>query len=152
MITQNIDSLSRRALQGLLEAQARTQDQPWDGADALLQETLFEIHGSMFVTRCTSCQHVHRTDGLPSPSPILRGNDGEDALQLPRCGGPEWAGSNRYGRCGGLLRPGVTWFGEVPEYMGEVAMRLNKCDLFLVVGTSSLVSWFAQCCVGLLEI
>ena len=64
--------------------------------------------------------------------------------ELPRCGGEEWAGTNRYGRCGGLLRPEVTWFGEVPEHMGEIARRLNWCDLLLVVGTSSTVSFCAE--------
>lgn len=35
---------------------------------------------------------------------------------------------------GGLIRPKVTWFGEVPEDMSEVAMRLNKYDFFCLLG------------------
>ncbi|KAJ1299665.1 hypothetical protein OPQ81_011058 [Rhizoctonia solani] len=58
---------------------------------------------------------------------------------LPKCGGREWAGSNRYGRCGGLLRPGVVWFGEVPEQQGGIARVFNRADVLLVVGTSALV-------------
>ncbi|KZP15311.1 DHS-like NAD/FAD-binding domain-containing protein [Athelia psychrophila] len=134
VVTQNIDSLSRRALQSLLESEPQFQ-QP-GAADTFLQATLFEIHGSMVVTQCTSCRHINRTDGIASP---FAASDNEEVPGLPRCGGPSWAGSNRYGQCGGLLRPSVTWFGEVPEHMGEIAMRLNKCDMFLLVGTSSLV-------------
>lgn len=59
---------------------------------------------------------------------------------LPRCGGREWSGSNRYGRCGGLLRPGVVWFGEVPEQQGEIMRVLNWADVLITIGTSSLVS------------
>jgi NAD-dependent deacetylase sirtuin 5 len=60
--------------------------------------------------------------------------------KLPRCGGGEWNGSNnRYGRCGGLLRPDVVWFGEVPPLMGEIERSITWCDL-LIVGTSSIVS------------
>ncbi|KAF9047654.1 sirtuin [Panaeolus papilionaceus] len=58
---------------------------------------------------------------------------------LPRCGGDDWSGSNRYGRCGGLLRPDVVWFGEVPPLMGEIARKVTWCDLLIVVGTSGIV-------------
>ena len=62
--------------------------------------------------------------------------------KLPRCGGDSWAGSNRYGKCGGLLRPDVVWFGEVPPQLGEIARKMTWCDLLLVVGTSALVRLF----------
>jgi NAD-dependent deacetylase sirtuin 5 len=38
--------------------------------------------------------------------------------KLLRCGGDEWSESNCSGRFGGLLRPDVVWFGEVPPLMG----------------------------------
>lgn len=43
--------------------------------------------------------------------------------------------------CGGPLRPGVVWFGEaIPPAAMEAARRAAEaCDLFLSVGTSSLV-------------
>ncbi|MFZ5557607.1 MAG: SIR2 family NAD-dependent protein deacylase [Pseudomonadota bacterium] len=43
--------------------------------------------------------------------------------------------------CGGLLRPDVVWFGEMlPVRELEAAMAAARaCDLFLCVGTSSLV-------------
>jgi NAD-dependent deacetylase len=42
--------------------------------------------------------------------------------------------------CGGLLRPGVVWFGEGidPEVL-ERSARAVQCDLFLAVGTSAVV-------------
>jgi len=42
--------------------------------------------------------------------------------------------------CNGLLRPGVVWFGEGidPEVL-ERAFEATRCDVFLTVGTSSVV-------------
>jgi NAD-dependent deacetylase len=42
--------------------------------------------------------------------------------------------------CGGRIRPGVVWFGEGfdPEVLRRTQAAL-ECDLFLVIGTSSLV-------------
>ncbi|KAI0062137.1 DHS-like NAD/FAD-binding domain-containing protein [Artomyces pyxidatus] len=129
LITQNFDSLSLRAVDSL----------PPDN-QATAREHVLEMHGSVFTTRCMSCQHVQRSYDTPLSS-ALANPDGHPipVSGLPRCGGEGWAGGNRYGRCGGLLRPNVVWFGEVPEHMGEIARRLNWCDLLLVVGTSSLV-------------
>ena len=59
--------------------------------------------------------------------------------ELPRCGGPSWNGSNRYRRCGGLLRPSVIWFGEIPDGLGEINRYLTWTDMLIVVGTSALV-------------
>ena len=42
--------------------------------------------------------------------------------------------------CGGLARPGVVWFGEAidPDTLDQ-SLAATDCDLFLTVGTSSLV-------------
>src|SRR6185295_18665379 len=43
-------------------------------------------------------------------------------------------------RCGGLARPGVVWFGEMlPREALLEAARATRCDVFLTLGTSSLV-------------
>ncbi|KAM6494142.1 DHS-like NAD/FAD-binding domain containing protein [Amanita muscaria] len=132
-ITQNIDELSLRVLDAL----------PQDVQDIANEHTI-QIHGSILRTRCTSCQHIlHSYD--PFLAPALKDVQADDELQdipvdkLPKCGGDSWAGSNRYGRCGGLLRPDVIWFGEVPPQLGEVARKITWCDLLIVVGTSALV-------------
>ena len=132
-ITQNIDGLSPRALAAL-------SDQLAPAELKLASERLIEMHGSIHKTRCLQCKAVK-----PAPDSFesAAGGDSEHAVpvaDLPRCGGAQWGGSNRYGRCGGLLRPAVVWFGEAPEGMGEIAKELNWTDMLLVVGTSSIVS------------
>ncbi|THH18799.1 hypothetical protein EW146_g2225 [Bondarzewia mesenterica] len=135
LITQNVDSLSLRAIESF---------SPEIKASA--EGRILEMHGSLFATRCTSCQHTQRSYHTPLTSALSKESLGTEESgyrdipleQLPRCGGEEWKGENRYGRCGGLLRPAVIWFGEVPEHLGEIARRLNWCDLLIVVGTSSL--------------
>lgn len=37
------------------------------------------------------------------------------------------------------LRPHIVWFGEMPLYMEEIENLLNKCDLFIAIGTSGVV-------------
>ena len=42
--------------------------------------------------------------------------------------------------CGGLIRPGVVWFGETLETrVVTEAMNATKCDVFLTIGTSAVV-------------
>jgi NAD-dependent deacetylase len=42
--------------------------------------------------------------------------------------------------CGGLIRPGVVWFGETLETnVISQAWNATKCDVFITVGTSALV-------------
>jgi NAD-dependent deacetylase len=42
--------------------------------------------------------------------------------------------------CGGLARPGVVWFGEaIPPDAARAAQAATRCDVFLSVGTSSVV-------------
>ena len=78
---------------------------------------LVEFHGSIWAVRCTGCG---REEELRSDFPLLP----------PRC--PS---------CGALLRPGVVWFGEqIPRRALEASLAmLERCDLLLVAGTSSVV-------------
>jgi len=76
-----------------------------------------EFHGNLFENRCFDCGQPAEDVQRPCPSP-------------PRCS-----------RCGGLLRPGVVWFGEtIPAgALARSSAAAADCDLFLSVGTSSLV-------------
>jgi len=137
-ITQNFDSLSPRALE-VLTNQLSSEEMK------AARERLIEMHGSAFRTICLQCKHVNFTYDTPL-APALNNISADNCEErvipvheLPRCGGPNWNGSNRFGKCGGLLRPGVVWFGEMPEGMGEIAKALNWTDVLIVVGTSSLV-------------
>jgi len=65
-----------------------------------------------------------------------------------RCGAPAWRDERvpidpmppRCPACGGLARPGVVWFGEaLPAGEVEKAVEACACDVFLSVGTSSVV-------------
>src|SRR5205085_2277670 len=55
-------------------------------------------------------------------------DDGAYLDEVPRCD-----------RCGGLLRPHVVWFGEIPFCMERIYQQLNECDLFVTVGSSGAV-------------
>ncbi|XP_042893016.1 NAD-dependent protein deacylase sirtuin-5, mitochondrial-like [Penaeus japonicus] len=116
VITQNIDELHKRA--GSKE--------------------VYELHGSLFRTRCTNCLEIVANKDSPiclalagkgAPDPKA-----EDAripeADLPRCKS-----------CSGLLRPDVVWFGESldPVVLAKTERELDSCDLCLVVGTSSIV-------------
>ena len=116
VITQNIDELHKQA-----------------GSNNIL-----ELHGSLFRVRCTNCgKETENKDspiceslmGKEAPEPNAKSNR-IDIKDLPRCLD-----------CRGLLRPAVVWFGEQlnHEILRQTHEELDKCDLCLVVGTSSVV-------------
>jgi NAD-dependent deacetylase len=72
------------------------------------------MHGELLKTRCSLC-------GAP-PFADEAGYD-----EPPRC------------ECGGLLRPDVIWFGEIPIGLREIGDAAAGCDLFLTVGSSGAV-------------
>jgi NAD-dependent deacetylase len=78
---------------------------------------VIRLHGSLWTLRCTRCG-TETEDLRPAIAPLP-----------PSCG------------CGGMLRPGVVWFGEAmpPEPMFAAQKAAQECELMLVVGTSSLV-------------
>ncbi|XP_054165334.1 NAD-dependent protein deacylase-like [Oppia nitens] len=116
VITQNIDELHRRA-----------------GSDNVI-----ELHGTLFKTQCTKCGDVTVNRNSPIvPALKDKGNPDPNAMdskipikELPHCG-----------KCNGLLRPYVVWFGEPldPNVLEAAQTELDKCDLCLVIGTSSIV-------------
>jgi NAD-dependent deacetylase len=78
---------------------------------------MIEFHGNIWVVRCAGCD---REEEVRSDFPVLP----------PRCAS-----------CGAPLRPGVVWFGEpIPPAALEASLgMLDRCDLLLVAGTSSVV-------------
>ncbi len=77
-----------------------------------------ELHGNIWRVLCTSCGVSYYEFKAPL-----------DSIP-PRCR-----------ECGGLLRPGVVWFGEtLPAEALERAYELSsEADIFIVVGTSAQV-------------
>ena len=96
LVTQNVDGLHRRA-----------------GS-----RNIHEVHGSIWVTRCTGCSLETPDDRVPLPE------------VPPHCA-----------RCGALLRPGVVWFGEgLPRQVWHNAQQAaESAEVLLVIGTSAVV-------------
>lgn len=80
-------------------------------------QNIIELHGDIWIDRCWDCDHEERVETV-SEEPV------------PRCD-----------RCGGMMRPGVVWFGETlpPGAIEGAQSAAAQCDVMLVVGTSSLV-------------
>jgi NAD-dependent deacetylase len=138
LVTQNVDDLHARA--------------------GIPKEKMVQIHGDIFLTRCSSCDFgfIERKHDHP-PSRTLRRTseqEREDAVDFgmrhvaalkartcprtPKCA-----------KCDALMRPGVVWFGEqlpwtemqrVEGYLGG-----GVCDLVIVAGTTAtfgyIVDW-----------
>ena len=79
-------------------------------------KNVIKLHGDIWSMRCLSCgaEHVDRAELTDLP---------------PRC------------RCGGMLRPGVVWFGEMlPEgAMERATAAVRAADVLIVAGTSAQV-------------
>jgi NAD-dependent deacetylase len=95
LITQNVDGLHR-------DAGSRR---------------LSEIHGNIWMVRCTGCSLVVENRAVPIDI-------------LPICHD-----------CRGLLRPHIVWFGEslADEDLRHSYAALRSCSLCLIIGTSGLV-------------
>ena len=78
---------------------------------------VLEFHGSIWMVRCRKCGAESLDRRVPIPIP-------------PACT-----------ECGGLLRPGVVWFGEGidPGVLGASVEAAADCDIFLVIGTAGAV-------------
>jgi NAD-dependent deacetylase len=86
---------------------------------------MVKLHGDIMQMSCLSQGHIVK---LETP---LEKNSITSRDTLPRC--PE---------CGGICRPNVVWFGELLpwEPLTEGQEFAAACDLFLIVGTSGVVS------------
>jgi NAD-dependent deacetylase len=84
-------------------------------------ERLVRLHGSIWELSCSAgCCEAGRTPWRDERAPLP---------ELPRC--PQ---------CGAVARPAVVWFGEMlREADLRAAVQATACDVFLTVGTSSLV-------------
>ncbi|MBS0619026.1 MAG: NAD-dependent protein deacylase [Spirochaetes bacterium] len=80
-------------------------------------ESILEMHGNIYRTRCTQCQSLA----------IIR----DDVTPTTQCGNCQSAN----------LRPDIVWFGEqLPRaVLDSIYARLAVCDAILVVGTSGSV-------------
>ncbi len=109
VLTQNVDDLHLRAR--------------WRGQQ-LSTEQIVQIHGDIFVTRCSACAHRHREAV-------------EDAPGVPTCP-----------HCGQAMRPGVIWFGEQLQSPQidrvETFLAAGPCDLTIVIGTTAVFGYIVD--------
>lgn len=76
---------------------------------------LIHLHGELLKARCTACGGVQPWTG-----------DLDPATPCPACGKA-------------ALRPHIVWFGELPFELPRIYGALERCGLFLAIGTSGLV-------------
>jgi NAD-dependent deacetylase len=142
LVTQNVDDLHART--------------------GLPKERIVQIHGDIFVTKCSRCGFSERgRDGSPSE---IRGSGGSVEPPISR-GEPEPPGPGRLrsiaptlaenndapscSQCHALMRPGVVWFGEQLPWseVQRVENYLDRgpCDVVIVAGTTAtfgyIVDW-----------
>jgi len=123
LVTQNVDDLHERA--GLAKAE------------------MVQIHGDIFVTKCSRCDFEQEQGHPPSVAAgtyRVAKEQGQEQSQngVPRCT-----------TCGALMRPGVVWFGE-PLPSREIErvenyLQREPCGVVIVVGTTAtfgyIIDW-----------
>jgi len=77
---------------------------------------VIEMHGRLTMGFCTRC---HAEFNLV---------DVDLSKDIPICS-----------QCGGVLRPDIVWFGEIPYQMELIEDKLVNADYFLVIGSSGVV-------------
>lgn len=82
-------------------------------------KNVIDIHGNVYINTCPGC-------GKRFPPEVVA-----DCAGVPRCD-----------VCGGIIRPGILLFGEVPDMkLAMAAIReINRSDLLIAGGTSLKVS------------
>jgi len=79
-------------------------------------KNVIHMHGEILKMHCKQTQRVYPCERMLSV---------KDCCEC--CGEP------------GNLRPHIVWFGEMPLLMDEIIAHLEKCDLFVAIGTSGNV-------------
>src|SRR5216117_1572751 len=109
LVTQNVDDLHARA--------------------GLADEAMVQIHGDIFVTRCSRCDLKRRDHDHDHEYEHEHEHENEGVI--PRCPG-----------CDAFMRPGVVWFGE--QLLSNEVQRVENylaggaCDIVIVAGTTAM--------------
>jgi len=140
LVTQNVDDLHARA--------------------GVPNEKMVQIHGDIFVTRCSCCDFSDVGNGGSAALTALR----RDRPEPPTRGqlrliGPTSAQNERLPccpKCSAPMRPGVVWFGEQLPWkeVQRVENYLDRgaCNVAIVAGTTAtfgyIVDWALQASHG----
>ena len=124
LVTQNVDDLHARA--------------------AVAAEKIVQIHGDIFVTRCSRCEFERHDyeqkhedeeqDAAYGVREHVRAFKAATCRRTPKCPA-----------CHALLRPGVVWFGE--KLPGNELERVEDfldggaCDIVIVAGTTAMFGY-----------
>jgi NAD-dependent deacetylase len=140
LLTQNVDDLHTRA--------------------GLPPQKMVQIHGDIFVTRCSRCDFSDVGRGGSSKPPAAP--TGSLSSRRLRSIAPTLQSEvlSKCPQCGALMRPGVVWFGEQldPRKIDIVEDFLSRgpCDLVIVIGTTALfgyiIDWATRAGGDLIEI
>lgn len=84
---------------------------------------VLHLHGELNALRCFDC-------GTAYTEPVEPGGEPLERIPPPTCA-----------ECGGNVRPGVVWFGEMlpPGVFDDAVALIEQADLVLVIGTSGMV-------------
>jgi NAD-dependent deacetylase len=77
---------------------------------------VIEFHGTINKNSCLSCGKEYDADFVFS------------ANGVPKC------------ECGGIVKPKVTLYGEMPEHIKEAQRYVHRADVLVAIGSSLLVS------------
>jgi NAD-dependent deacetylase len=125
LVTQNVDDLHERA--GLAKAE------------------MVQIHGDIFVTRCSRCDFGRRD----YPPPVAAATYGAASEHDREREQGQENGVPRCTKCEALMRPGVVWFGE-PLPLRETErvenyLQRDYCGIVIVAGTTAtfgyIIDW-----------
>jgi NAD-dependent deacetylase len=126
LVTQNVDDLHARA--------------------GLAKEKMVQIHGDIFVTRCSRCDFSAREEDCGPTAPAPRNLSQRSAQKLDGLKPSSFAPSLPHcPECGALMRPGVVWFGEQLDSdkieLVENYLAGGTCDYVLVIGTTAVFGY-----------
>jgi NAD-dependent deacetylase len=133
LITQNVDDLHERAAV-TAAASAATMAEPVTHDSPVLH-----LHGSLHTPRCFDCGTPFAVPPDHAARRSATASQPYQAVDVPAEGQP--LPPPLCPACGGLIRPGVVWFGEaLPEHALTTAFHAAEhCDVLLSVGTSGVV-------------
>ena len=130
LVTQNVDDLHARA--------------------GLPVEKMLQIHGDIFVTRCSQCDFAERgSGGSPEPPESWVTKSKSRRLKSIAPTSDDHVNVRCCPKCDALMRPGVVWFGEQLPWneLQRVENFLDRgaCDVVIVAGTTAtfgyIIDW-----------